>query len=129
MRLMFPRGQVMAQQGQNMVNGNNRYMLAPNVPRYVGPWNQPVINQHENGNMSINNEDKEYKLSFAAGPMNNDDLQSINDSLKGMGLLLNDPNVWIGDTGATTHNTAYVCNSVNHCEAMKYDNIMEPQHL
>jgi hypothetical protein len=99
-------------------------MPVPNVPRYVGTWNQPVINQHENGNMSINNEDKEYKLSFAAGPMNNDDLQSINDSLKGMGLLLNDPNVWIGDTRATTHNTAYVCNSINHHKATKYDNIM-----
>jgi hypothetical protein len=99
-------------------------MLAPNVPRYVGTWNQPVMNQHENGNMSINNEDKEYELSFAVGPMNNNDIQSINDSLKGMGLSLNDPNVWIGDTGATTHNTVYACNSINHHEATKQDNIM-----
>jgi hypothetical protein len=123
MRPIFPRGQVLAQQGQNVVNGNNRYMPPPNVPRYVGTWNQPVMNQRMATCLSTM-KTKNTSFLFAVGPMNNDDLQSINDSLKGMGLTLNDLNVWIGDTGATTHNTAYICNSVNHCEATKYDNIV-----
>jgi Zinc knuckle len=81
MRLIFQRGQVQAQQGQNVVNGHNGYMLTLNVPRYVSAWNQPTMNQHENGNMSIDNEDKEFELSFAVGPMINKDIESINDSL------------------------------------------------
>jgi hypothetical protein len=40
-----------------------------------------------------------------------------------MGLTLNDPNVWIGDTRATTHTTAYVDNSINHCKATKQDDM------
>jgi hypothetical protein len=95
-----------------------------NVPRYVNVWNQATMNQHENGNVLLDNEDKEYELSFAVGPMNNDDIESINDSLKGMGLRLNDPSVWIGDTGAATHNTVYACNSINHRKATMQDNIM-----
>jgi Zinc knuckle len=83
MRPIFQRGQVQAQQGQNMGNGHNGYIPTPNVPRYVGAWNQQTVTQHENRNMSIDNEDKEFELSFAVGPMINDEIESINDSLKG----------------------------------------------
>jgi hypothetical protein len=107
-----------------VANGHNGYMPTSNMPRYVNAWNQARMNQCKNGNMSIDNEDKEYELSFAVGPMNNDDIESINDSLTGMGLSLNDTSMWIGDMGATTHNTAYACNSINHHKATMQDNIM-----
>jgi hypothetical protein len=38
--------------------------------------------------------------------------------------MLNDPDVWIGDTGATMHNTAYLKNEVNHRLAAAQDNIV-----
>jgi hypothetical protein len=44
--------------------------------------------------------------------------------LKNVGLSLNDPDVWIGDTGATTHTTAYINNTVNHQNARIEDNIV-----
>jgi hypothetical protein len=40
-----------------------------------------------------------------------------------LGLSLNDPDIWIGDTGAMTHNTAYLKNAVNHRAATVQDNI------
>jgi hypothetical protein len=71
--------------------------------------------------MAIDNEDREYELLFTVGPMNTEDIEYL---LKSMGLSLNDPSMWIGDTGATTHNTAYVCNSINHCSTTMQDNII-----
>jgi hypothetical protein len=38
----------------------------------------------------------------------------ISELLRNMGLSLDDPDVWIGDTGATTHTTAYINDTVNH---------------
>jgi hypothetical protein len=74
--------------------------------------------------MSIDDVEEEHELSLTVGNINKDEIESINKSLKDMGLTLNDPNIWIGDTGATTYNTAYVINSINNCEATELDNIV-----
>jgi hypothetical protein len=80
--------------------------------------------QQERRNMSIDNENKECEWSLAVGHMDTIELDTINESLKDLGLSLNDPDVWIGDTGATTHNTAYIKNTVNHRTATSRDNIV-----
>jgi hypothetical protein len=51
-------------------------------------------------------------------------LDTINESLQDLGLSLNNPDVWIGDTRVTAHNTAYIKNSVNHVTATAQDNIL-----
>jgi hypothetical protein len=74
-------------------------------------YNQQVINGlQENGNVSIDQEDREHEFSLKAGHINAEEIESINQSLKDMGLTLNDPNVWIADTGAMTHTAAYANN-------------------
>jgi hypothetical protein len=87
-------------------------------------YNQQNINRlEENRNMSINYEEKEHKFWLKAGHVNTEEIESVNQSLKDMGLTLNDPNVWIADTGATTHTTAYANNSINHHEATDKDDM------
>jgi hypothetical protein len=56
--------------------------------------------------------------------LDSDDIQSVDASLRAMGLSINDPNVWIGDTGATMHNTAYIECSTNHRNATASDHIV-----
>jgi hypothetical protein len=81
------------------------------------------LRPHEGGNMSIDQDTRsEGELSLAH--MDDEEIKSINESLKGMGLQLLDPNVWIGDTGATTHNTAFIENTINHQAAHAKDNIL-----
>jgi hypothetical protein len=82
-------------------------------------WQQPsqvqegnVVNGHqEQGNMSIDNEHKECEWSLEVGHINISEIDSINEFLRDLGLSLNDPDVWIGDAGATT---AYFKSAVNH---------------
>jgi hypothetical protein len=73
--------------------------------------------------MSIDNENKECGWSLAVGHINMAEIDTINESLKDLGLSLNDPDVWIGDTGAMTHNTAYLKNAVNHRAEAAQDDI------
>jgi hypothetical protein len=84
--------------------------------------NNGANGQLERGNMSIRNENKECEWSLAVGHINTAKLDTINESLKDLGLSLNDPDVWIGDTRATTHNTAYIKNAVHHRTATVQDN-------
>jgi hypothetical protein len=46
------------------------------------------------------------------------------DAFPGDSALLNDPNIWIGDTGATTHQTCHDIGLVNEKEASKNDAII-----
>jgi hypothetical protein len=62
--------------------------------------------------------------SLAVGHINMPEIDTINESLKDLGLSLNDPDIWIEDAGATTHNTAYLKNAVNHRAATAQDNIV-----
>jgi hypothetical protein len=64
------------------------------------------------------------ELSLTAGHMCDDEMKDVDSLLKTIGLSLSDPNVWIGDTGATMHNTAYVVDIVNHWQATMQDNII-----
>jgi hypothetical protein len=68
--------------------------------------------------------DNSSELSMAVGQLDSEDLRSLDVLLKAMGLSLNDPSVWIGDTGATTHNTAYIVDTVNHWRATAADHIV-----
>jgi hypothetical protein len=85
---------------------------------------------YENGQVSVdlrgNDEESEstFEFSLAIGHLDTEDMKSVDASLKAMGLSLNDPSVWIGDTGATTHNTAYIENTVNHRSATAADHIV-----
>jgi hypothetical protein len=63
-------------------------------------------------------------LSLVSRKFDAEDILSINASLKESGLSLSEPNMWIGDTGATTHNTACIENTTNHCTADAKDNIV-----
>jgi hypothetical protein len=68
--------------------------------------------------MSIDNNDSTTcEMSLTVGHMCYDKMKDIDSSLKTIGLSLSEPSVWIGDTGATTHNTAYVVGTVNHQQA------------
>jgi hypothetical protein len=80
--------------------------------------------EQEHSNMSIDKENKECEWLLAVGHMDTIELDTINESLNDLGLSLNDPDVWIEDTGATTHNTAYIKNAVNHRTATSWDNIV-----
>jgi hypothetical protein len=81
------------------------------------------LRPHKGGNMSIDQDTRsEGELSLAH--MDDEEIKTINESLKGMGLQLSDPNVWIGDTGATMHNTAFIENTINHRAAHAKDNIL-----
>jgi hypothetical protein len=113
-----------AQEGKNMV-------LLGHMPD-MKIWQQPGqapdnnvnngANRHlECGNMSIDNENKECEWLLVVRQINTAKLDTINESLKDLGLSLNNPDVWIGDTRATTHNTAYI---VNHRTATVQDNIV-----
>jgi hypothetical protein len=111
-------------QGQQINNGNQGQVQNGNQQAWNNMYNQQVINRlQENGNVSIDHEDREHKLLLKVGHINAEEIESINQSLKDMGLTLNDPNVWIADTGATTHTTAYANNSINHCEATEQDDM------
>ena len=77
----------------------------------------------EQGNMMMD-EGNESDNEFSLVKMNESDIETVNRSLKSMGLSLSDPNVWIGDTGATTHNTAFIEKTVNHRSATSQDNII-----
>jgi hypothetical protein len=85
--------------------------------------NNGANGQLEHGNMSIN-KNKECEWLLVVRHINTVELDTINESLKDLGLSLNDPDVWIGDTRATTHNTAYIKNAVNHRSATVQDNIV-----
>jgi Zinc knuckle len=80
---------------------------------------------HKSGAMSIDNDQDEYsELSLVSRQIDPDDILSIAASLKESGLSLLDPNVWIGDTGATTRNTTCIKNTTNHRTANAKDNIV-----
>jgi hypothetical protein len=80
----------------------------------------------ESGNVSVDQHgmDSDCELSMVIGQLDSDDIQSVDESLRAMGLSINDPDVWIGDTGATTHNTAYSDCSTNHRNATALDHIV-----
>jgi hypothetical protein len=68
--------------------------------------------------MSIDERTADHELLMASGQVSEEDIKTINMSLKGMGLCLDDPSMWIGDTGATAHTTAYIENTKSsgcHC--------------
>jgi hypothetical protein len=80
---------------------------------------------HESGAMSIDNDQDEYSmLSLVSRQIDAEDILSDNISLKELGLSLLDPNMWIVNTGATTHNTACIKNMTNHHTANAKDNIV-----
>jgi hypothetical protein len=66
----------------------------------------------------------EFSLALGVDQMEEVEVQSIDASLKAMGMCLASPDVWIGDTGATTHNTAYIVGAVNQRQASELDNIV-----
>jgi hypothetical protein len=74
--------------------------------------------------MSIDNENKECEWSLAVRHFNTSEIDTIDESLKDLGLSLNDPDVWIRDTRAMTHNTAYLKNAVNHRVPAAQDNVV-----
>jgi Zinc knuckle len=82
--------------------------------------------QYETGNVSVDHHgvDSHCELSMVIGHLNSEDMQSVDALLRTMGLSIDDPNVWIGDTGATTHNTAYIECSTNHRNATAADHIV-----
>jgi Zinc knuckle len=86
----------------------------------------PHTGVHESGNMYINQDSEEdlCELSLVMGYMQDKDMKSIDELLKEMGLNLSNPDVWIGDTGATTHNTSCKKNTINHHKATDQDNII-----
>jgi hypothetical protein len=60
-------------------------------------YNQRNINgPHVNGNMSIDNAEEEHEFLLTVEHINKEKIKSINESLKDMGMTLNDPDVWIG---------------------------------
>jgi hypothetical protein len=73
------------------MNGNTQ---ARNNNMYT---HRNVSRPQENGNVLIDYGEEEHEFSLTAGHINTDEIESINESLKDMGLTLNDPNVWIGD--------------------------------
>jgi hypothetical protein len=86
----------------------------------------PHTGVHKSRNMSINqdSEDDTCELLLVMGCMKEDDVKSLDKSLREMGLSLSNPDVWIGDTGATMHNTSCKKNTVNHRKATEQDNII-----
>jgi hypothetical protein len=91
----------------------------PTAPR---PYESGVVSVDHSGGDA----DSELTFEFllAIGQLDVEDMRSVDVSLKAMGLSLNDPSVWIGDTGATTHNTAYIVDMVNHRTATAADHIV-----
>jgi hypothetical protein len=85
---------------------------------------------YESGQVSVDLRDIDaeskttFEFSLAIGHLDTEDMQSVDASFKAMGLSLNDPSVWIGDTRATTHNTAYIVDTVNHRTAKLADHIV-----
>ena len=97
------------------------------------PSMQPMVpapRPYESGQVSVDqraadgDSETTFEFSLAIGHLDSEDMQSVDASLKAMGLSLNDPSVWIGDTGATTHNTAYIVDTVNHRTATAADHIV-----
>jgi Zinc knuckle len=80
----------------------------------------------ESGKVSVDQHgiDSDCELSMVIGQLDSEDMQSVDASLRAMGLTIDDPNVWIGDTGAMTHNTANIECSTNHHNATAADHIV-----
>jgi hypothetical protein len=83
------------QDGHNM--GDTRNLPdghAWQQPSQAQEGNNVVNRQQERGNMSIDNVHKECEWSLVVGQINTSEIVTSD-----LGLSLNDPDVWIGDTG------------------------------
>ena len=79
----------------------------------------------ESGSVAMDGDgDSGSELSLAMKNLDQGELESMDASLRAMGLNLSNPDVWIGDTGATTHNTAYIEGAVNLRDASAQDDIV-----
>jgi hypothetical protein len=128
--------QVLKAQGRKPCEHCGRFGHPPNLcwnldanahlrpPFWTGPVYTPEY-KAEHGLGGIDDDlDSTSELSFVLANMSHDELESMNASLRAMGLSLSSPDVWIGDTGATTHNTAYIAGAVNQRKATAQDNIV-----